>query len=87
MALNNVSITSMHHTTLTDISYWFSDDMIAVSGSDDSFQTCTLDTFRRLYNDAVESMNAYHTLAELYKDKAKHYQKLYDDKMHELYDD
>ena len=86
MALNNVSITSMHHTTLTDISY-FLDDTLAASGSDGSFETYTLESFRRLYNDAVESMNAYHTLAESYKNKAEHYQKLYDNKVHELYDD
>ena len=86
MTINNVSITSMHHTTLTDLSY-FLDDTLAASGSDNSFETYTLETFRRLYNDAVESMNAYRALAESYRGKAEHYQKLYDDKMHELYDD
>lgn len=85
MAINNISLTSMHHTTLTDLSYYL-DDNISVTGSDGSFETYTSDSFRRLYNDAVESMNTYRTLAESYRDKYLLYYKLYEDLAKEIMD-
>lgn len=82
MIIQNISVTSMHHTTLTELDFFLSDTLCA-RGSDGSFRTYSPDAFRRLYNDAVECMKSYRAMAELYSDKAEHYQQLYEDVMRE----
>ena len=58
------SVTTMQHHLLSDLGY-FLEDTIAATGFDGSFETYTLDEFRRLYNDAVECRNYYRHLLDI----------------------
>ena len=59
---HDTSVTSMQHHLLQELeSLPFDDDLLAV-GFDSSTEVYSLDEFRRLYNDAVESMHHYRYL-------------------------
>ena len=61
--INDMSLTSMYHNTLIDLATAPFDDLTAKDEYGDT--VCySLDQFRRLYNDAVESMRAYRRAAE-----------------------
>ena len=57
------SVTRMQHRLLCDLDF-FLENTVAATGFDDSFETYTLDEFRRLYNDAVECRNYYRNLLD-----------------------
>ena len=58
------SVTRMQHRLLCDLDF-FLENTVAATGFDDSFETYTLDEFRRLYNDAVECRNYYRHLLDV----------------------
>lgn len=58
----DLSVTSMSHQLLKALSPAPFDDLCA-DLDDGSYRYYSLDQFRRLYNDAVESMRAYEELA------------------------
>lgn len=61
MTDHNISVTSMKHRILSSLGSSPFDDLFAEDYQGD-IQCYSFDAFRRLYNDAVESMNSYRTL-------------------------
>ena len=77
------SVTSMQHHLLQELEILPFDDELLAMGFDSSSEVYSLDEFRRLYNDAVESMHHYQYLLSRQKDEtermrqeAKHYEDL-----------
>ena len=61
--IKDISVTSMSHHPLSSLSSAAFDDLCAEAYDGSSFY-CSFDQFRRLYNDAVESMLAYKDIAQ-----------------------
>ena len=64
--IENQSITEMSHMIITELSPAPFDELALVTNTGD-YQFISYDMFRRLYNDAVESMYAYMRLADDYQ--------------------
>ena len=62
------SITNMNHVIIEELSPAPFDEL-ALRLHSGEYQFLSYDMFRRLYNDAVESMQAYRKLAEDYQKK------------------
>lgn len=60
--IKNMSLTKMSHKLIDTLSAAPFDDLFA-EYKDGTTDTFSFDQFRRLYNDAVESMNAYRLIA------------------------
>lgn len=60
--IKNMSLTKMSHKLIDTLSAAPFDDLFA-EYPDGTTDTFSFDQFRRLYNDAVESMNAYRFMA------------------------
>ena len=60
--IKNMSLTNMSHKLIDTLSSGAFDDLFTenMDGSTDNY---SFDQFRRLYNDAVESMNSYKLIA------------------------
>ena len=82
--MKHLSVTKMNHVLLDSLSDAPFDDLAATDFSG-NIELYSFDSFRRLYNDAVESMLSYR-LAESLEEKAIHYEALYEDAMHQLHD-
>lgn len=78
--IKNMSLTNMSHKLIDTLSAAPFDDLFT-ENQDGSADTYSFDQFRRLYNDAVESMNAYKLLASTLdyelEDSRKHCNELY----------
>ena len=61
MTFQNISVTSMEHRLLSSLGSAPFDDLFAEDFKGD-MQFYSFDAFRRLYNDAVESLNCYRSL-------------------------
>ena len=61
--IKNMSVTSMSHKFITDLLIDPFDGLCAVD-NEGCFENYSLDQFRRLYNDALESMLAYRQVAQ-----------------------
>ena len=66
--IENQTITGMNHVIIDDLSPAPFDELSLHLHSGE-YQFLSYDMFRRLYNDAVESMQAYKKLAEDYQQK------------------
>lgn len=73
--LDHLSITNMKHKIIASLEPVPFDDELRLSFYDDDPVFCPFDSFRRLYNDAVESMQGYKDLAVQYMYKAEQAQK------------
>ena len=77
------SLTTMQHHPLQELEILPFDDELLAIGFDSSSEVYSLDEFRRIYNDAVESMHHYRYLFSRQKDEtermrqeARHYEDL-----------
>ena len=68
----NLSVTNLSHHLLETLEESPFDGLYAV-GYDGKSECYDLDLFRRLYNDAVESMRSYQALASEYAREAEKY--------------
>ena len=66
--INNQSITGMSHTIISNLSSAPFDE-IAIKTQSGDHHFLSYDMFKRLYNEAVESMNANMRIAEDYRQK------------------
>lgn len=82
MRLRRSSITEMHHTRLSNLAP-FLGDTLGATGEDDTFEAYSYEDFRRLYNDAVETMQYYWMLAQHYHEEYEHFR----DRYYELFDE
>lgn len=69
------SVTEIKHELLKTLDYWSLDDLDQLYATDYKGNTRVyhIDTFRRLYNDTLETMLFYKYLCEKYYDEADHY--------------
>ena len=68
MISNNISVTSMKHSLLASLGSGAFDDLVTEDFNGD-MQFYSFDAFRRLYNDAVESMACYRSLISSLEDE------------------
>ena len=73
-----VSVTNRKHQVLERLSSAPFDDLYATDYKGE-ISYYSFDTFRRLYNDAVESMLCYERLTESYRQEAEQYRKSCDE--------
>ena len=66
--IQNQSITFMNHDIIKELSAAPFDDLCLITESGNT-EYLSHDLIRRLYNDAVESMNSYQRLANDYREK------------------
>lgn len=74
--MKDLSLTSMDHAFLQGLEL-LPFDMIRVSGHVGTYKIYTLEEFRQLYNDALETILAYHKAAIHYRLATEIYRKLY----------
>ena len=72
MTYQNISVTSMEHKLLSSLGSAPFDDLFAEDFNGDT-QCYSFDAFRRLYNDAVESMNCYRSLVSALEEERSFY--------------
>ena len=72
MTYQNISVTSMEHRLLSALGSAPFDDLFAEDFKGD-MQFYSFDAFRRLYNDAVESLNCYRSLVSSLEEERSFY--------------
>lgn len=72
------SITDLKHHLLKTLENGLSEDLYS-EGYDGEYNSYSLDTFRRLYNDALESMYCYRILSDVYRREADEYRQRCDE--------
>lgn len=72
MTNQNISVTSMEHRLLSSLGSAPFDDLFSEDFKGDT-QYYSFDAFRRLYNDAVESMNCYRSLVSTLEEERDAY--------------
>ena len=71
--IHRSSVTNMQHHLLKDLEPLPFDDMLFADGFDNSSVVYSFDEFRRLYNDAVETMYHYRYLLSRQKQETEKY--------------
>ena len=72
MSFQNISVTSMEHRLLSSLGTAPFDDLFAEDFNGD-VQCYSFDAFRRLYNDAVESLICYRSLVSALEEERNFY--------------